>query len=150
MWHRVMSWSVVVLVVFLVGGGQGDDEKEDRAAKVMKRKLVFAHQLLEGIAVNDFKKVKTGAEGLIAASKEAAWNILPTPRYEMYSDEFRRSARDIIAAAEKNNTERAALAYVDLTLTCVKCHQHVREEGMGQLTPPLTLPRTRIVTASPE
>ena len=30
------------------------------------------------------------------------------------------------------NLDGAALSYVDMTLMCVKCHQHVRETKMGE------------------
>ena len=37
------------------------------------------------------------------------------------------SRRELIKNAEDRNLDAAALSYVDLTLTCVKCHKHVRE-----------------------
>jgi hypothetical protein len=72
--------------------------------------------------------ISSHAEELIAISKEAEWKVVKTPRYETYSNDFRREAEDLIKAAKAKNVDAAALAYVDLTLTCVKCHKHVREE----------------------
>jgi hypothetical protein len=41
-----------------------------------------------------------------------------------------RSDKALIKNAEDKNLDAAALSYVDLTLTCVKCHKHLREKGM--------------------
>jgi hypothetical protein len=73
------------------------------------------------------------AEGLLIISKQAEWKALKTPLYEVYSNEFRRKAEGLIENAKKKNVDAAALSYVDLTLTCVKCHKHVREKRMARL-----------------
>jgi hypothetical protein len=99
-------------------------------SELMRRKLAQSQKVLEGVAVNDFEKIAAGAEELIAISKEAEWQALKTPRYELYSNEFRRSAETLIKNAKDKNLDAAALTYVDLTLTCVKCHKHVREVRM--------------------
>ncbi len=53
---------------------------------------------------------------------------MKTPRYELLSNQFRDNAEDLIKKAKDKNLDGAALAYVDLTLTCVKCHKYVRDE----------------------
>jgi hypothetical protein len=45
----------------------------------------------------------------------------------VHSNDFRRSADSIVQAAKAKNLDGAALAYVDMTLTCVRCHKHVRK-----------------------
>jgi hypothetical protein len=37
--------------------------------------------------------------------------------------------------AERKNLDGVALTYVDMTLTCVKCHQHCREQKIGMMAP---------------
>jgi hypothetical protein len=60
-------------------------------------------------------------------SKEVAWRVFKTPRYELHSNEFRRGIEALAEAAKVKNVDGAALAYVDLTLTCVRCHKYVRD-----------------------
>jgi hypothetical protein len=88
--------------------------------------------VLEGIAVNDFDKIAKHGEELIFISKQAEWRVLQTPQYELHSNEFRRIADDLVRSAKAKNLDAATLAYVDLTLTCVKCHKHVREVRMAR------------------
>src|SRR5207253_4288528 len=109
--------------------------KGDPPPTAMQRKLAHAQKALEGIALNDFDGIVRSADGLLDASRDAGFQVLKTRRYELYTDEFRRAAEGMRKHARARNTDAAALSYVDLTLTCVKCHQHVREERIG-LAPP--------------
>ena len=51
----------------------------------------------------------------------------------MQSNEFRRAVENLQEKAAQKNLDGAALGYVELTLTCVKCHKYVREAGMTRL-----------------
>src|SRR5262245_31090074 len=99
----------------------------DETPALMKRKLQHSQKVLEGVAVQDYKMIERGAEELIQISKLAEWRAFKTPQYEVYSNDFRRIAGALAEHARKKNLDAAALSYVDLTLTCVKCHKHVRE-----------------------
>jgi len=106
-----------------------EPRKDDR----MKRKLASSQKVLEGIAVGDFKLIDKHAEELLLIAKEAGWKVLKTPSYELYSNDFRRHAETLMKNAKDKNLDGAALTYVELTLTCVKCHKHVREVQMTSL-----------------
>src|SRR6516165_1501127 len=105
---------VALLVALPIIGGRGEEpqkkEKETpKAAELMRKKLKHSQLILEGVALGDFKKISENADELI-------------------SNQFRDNAGDLIKKAKDKNLDGAALAYVDLTLTCVKCHKYVREE----------------------
>ena len=118
--------AVLVVVVLAAQAWQPRD-------KLMQRKLNHSQKVLEGIAVADFKLIEKHAEELLQVSKEAGWKVLNTPAYEVHSNDFRRHAEALIKNAKDKNLDGAALTYVDLTLTCVKCHKHVRETRMTSL-----------------
>src|SRR5262245_43617922 len=110
--------------------------KKDSVEVLMKKKLVQSQKVLEGIALNDPDLVAKHAQELLHIAKQAAFKeVLKTPLYDAYSLQFRNDAEDLIKSAKKKNIEAAALAYMDLTLTCVKCHKHVREKRMARLVP---------------
>jgi hypothetical protein len=104
-----------------------DDGITKELGNLMKRKLENSQKILEGIAINDFDKISKHADELIFISKQTEWKILKTAEYDVYSNQFRRNATELVDKAKEKNLDGAALAYVDLTLTCVKCHKHVRE-----------------------
>jgi hypothetical protein len=122
--------AVCLVLPALTGRGEEPKADKDKVAALMRKKLEHSQKVLEGITTQDFKMISSHAEDLIAISKETEWRVIKTPRYETHSNDFRREAEDLIKAAKEKNVDAAALAYVDLTLTCVKCHKHVREERM--------------------
>ena len=123
-------------------GGYGEEPKtaaDDPPKKVsdlMRKKLQNSQKVLEGIAVNDFKMISKHADELIDLSKQVEWKVLKTPQYEIHSNEFRRSAETLIKNAKDKNLDAAALTYVEMTLTCVRCHKYVREERTTRLDSP--------------
>jgi hypothetical protein len=127
---------LTALVLLLGVPFAGTSADKDKVPELMHRKLVKAQKVLEGIAIKDFDIIAKNAEELIAISKEAEWKVITTPRYELYSNEFRRTADALIGNAKERNLDAAALSYVDMTLTCVKCHKHVREVKMVRLDLP--------------
>lgn len=102
---------------------------------LMEKKLFAAQKILAALAQNEFGAIKENAEILNDLSKQAAWKLIETPRYEQYSDEFQRLTLRMANQAREKNLDGAALSYVDMTLICIKCHQHVREQKIG-LRPP--------------
>lgn len=146
----MMICALAVAMPTLSGHGQEPKKLNEAIAKelneLMKRKLENAQKVLEGVALRDFNKIGKHADELITISKQAEWKVLKTPEYELYSNEFRRNAEELVQKAREKNLDGTALAYVDLTLTCVKCHKHVRETRKVRLDrpePPLFLDTER-------
>jgi hypothetical protein len=95
--------------------------------KLMAKKLAHAQKVLEGIALAEFDTIESNAAELSILSKTAEFKVLKTPEYELHSNAFRRSLEEMKRGVKDRNLDTAALAYVDMTLTCVRCHKHVRE-----------------------
>src|SRR5262249_1443055 len=102
----------------------------DKEESLMRKKLTHSQKVLEGISLGNFKKISVNAEKLLAISKAAEWKADKSARYELYSSEFRRLADMLIDKAKAKDLDGATLAYVEMTLTCVKCHKRVREIKM--------------------
>lgn len=126
----ILITGALLLTLPAVSGHGGE---ADKISDLMKKKLDYSQKVLEGIAINDFDKISRNAEELIAVAKLAEWRVLKTPQYELHSNDFRRIAETIVKEGKAKNIDGAVLAYVDLTLTCVKCHKHVREVRMTGL-----------------
>jgi len=138
---RRLTVGVIALLacVPLIDGAQPPAAKstptkeKSEVAKLMRRKLENAQKLLEGIALNEFDKIEKHAGELSEISKAAEWRVLKTADYELQSNEFRRLLQDMGKNAKSKNLDGATLNYVDMTLTCVKCHKHVRETKIAKL-----------------
>ena len=96
--------------------------------QLMIAKLQNSQKLLEGIALGKFDMIEKHANELIRISKTAEWLAAhKTPRYELFCNEFQRAAEEIGTKAKAKNMDGVTLAYFDLTKSCVRCHQHLRE-----------------------
>lgn len=126
-WAQERSRNVPQPVATPQEKAKGDPKK----LTVMERKLLHAQKMLEGLAMKDFDKIDKGAEGLMECLKEATWRINDTDKYLLYSNEFLRNIEGMQKAAKKKNIDAATLSYVEMTFTCVKCHEHLRETRIG-------------------
>ena len=111
----------------------GHGAEPNKVSKIMQQKLKHSQTVLEGLALKDFKKIRKSADELLFLTKEEEWKVLRTVDYENCSNEFRRNVQGLMKNAKDENLDACALSYVELTLTCVKCHKHVREVRMGRL-----------------
>jgi hypothetical protein len=128
---------LVVLGALVIGGGSGGASQKDRVfKKLMQDKLKSSQAILEGLALADFGKMEHNADRLLSISNADEWFAYKTPEYKLFSNEFRRAADKLARSAKARNIDGAALSYVELTMTCVRCHQYVREVRMAQGGPP--------------
>ena len=133
---RVARLIVVVLVIVLGGASFGetqvrkaDKPKESTSNQLLMRdKLVQMNRILEGITLNKFDQVKDGSKTLGMISRATSWHIADaTPRYERLSKNFQEQAADLERHAKERNADAATLDLVRLNVTCMQCHQHMRE-----------------------
>lgn len=145
MWIRLFQ---VILVGALVTGAtlftsarepaQKQPEKKDKKApkpdkklvkELMQRKLEHSQKLLAALVTNDLTKAAKEAEELQLIRKEAAWLIVRTDEYDMWSKEFSVSTEGIIKAAKDKNLDAAKLRYLEMTTACFHCHAYIRDLG---------------------
>ena len=132
--RRLVSAALVLPLLVVPSSSQERTKREPDP--LMAQKLKESQALLEGLALNDLAKVQASAAELLRISKAAQFRKrLSTAKYEYHANSFQRSAEAIAEKAKAKNIDGATLAYLDLTMTCVRCHQHTREEGIG-LVPP--------------
>lgn len=127
---RVVVFSLVVGMSAVEAIGQ----QPVRLDSLMKRKLDSAQKVLASLVMEDYETVEREAQRLHLYSQESDWNVLQTREYRRISDEFRASANRMAEAAKRRNIDSAGLAYVRLTLSCIECHRHVRQQA--EVTPP--------------
>lgn len=99
---------------------------EERAA-IMKKKLAQAQKLLEGLTLQDFDKLRSAANELASLRGQAAWMAENTLEFQQLSMDFQRNIESLQRAATDKNVDASALAYIDMTMTCVKCHKHIKQ-----------------------
>jgi cytochrome c556 len=144
--RKLLVFAVAFLLTLAAQSPLPSQTSASKVDKLMKAKLQNSQKLLEGIAIGDFKKITASAEELIQLSKTAEWLLHKTPRYEMHSNEFQRAAETLIRQAKDKNMDGTTLAFFEMTMSCVRCHQHVREIRDARL-PNMPLDDSRLTGA---
>ncbi len=129
----ISSLAAVFLAVVAQAGNDPD------TSEIMQHKLLHAQFILRGIALQDFALIQTNALQLVKLSQMTGWQARQTPEYALFSMEFRRHAESLAKAAKTKNIDAAALAYTQLTFSCVSCHKHLRGDSSTRAS--LVLPR---------
>jgi hypothetical protein len=101
-------------------------EKERSASFWMERKLHLSKDLLAGITAADFDQVAASAQAMRGLNKVEAFVRSRTPGYRTQLQIFDESLAEIVKQADKDNVEGAALAFTQLTISCVNCHKQIR------------------------
>jgi cytochrome c556 len=125
--------AICVAALFLAIGviangydGQAADQNQPESFW-MKKKLEYSQNILAGIATADFERIVANAQSMRNLSKIEGFIRSQTPGYRAQLNIFQESADEIIRQAKKDNVDGAALAFTQLTISCVNCHKHLRE-----------------------
>jgi hypothetical protein len=102
-------------------------QESSKVRELMRRKLETSQGVLEAIALKDFDRVEKNAQVLIDLSRTSEWRVIQTPRYLQHSTEFQEAAERLAKNARAKNLEGTVLSYVGMTLSCVHCHEYIRE-----------------------
>ena len=93
----------------------------------MRLKLEPAKEALEGIALADFDMIAKCASTIRNLLLDEGWMVVQSDDYRRQSNEFRTIVEQLQKAAEDKNVDRATLAYVQMTIRCVQCHELLRK-----------------------
>jgi hypothetical protein len=109
----------------------GHSQQPNDLKLFMRAKLAHSQRLLEGLTTADFDMLAKHSQELALLSQATNWNVLQTQDYLQHSIAFRRAANAVTEAAKDKNLDGATLAYVDMTMKCIRCHKYVRGVGMA-------------------
>jgi hypothetical protein len=100
--------------------------KQQLSASLMRSKLEHSKNILEGLAMEDFQAISKGAKSMRNLTVLEGWFRADTARYKAQLYAFWLANDALVQAADEKNLDGAALAYTQLTISCVNCHKHVR------------------------
>ncbi len=122
----------LMLAAAFVARGQDPQRNELRA--FMRQKLDCSERILEGLTREDFTMIHKNARRLLVLSEDAQWKVSPNIHYFHLSRQFQTIAEHLIEKAGKKNLDGTTLAYMELTMNCVKCHKLVRDQRLVTMT----------------
>jgi hypothetical protein len=133
---RMLAFTAVGLVALFVGHGLAQPLKPPATtdslpippeSEAMKAKRDRAHAILDALTAGDNDALRRNAEVMsLIADMRVFVAAYKTEEYRFQAQAFKHAADDLLKAAKAKNLDGAALAYSDMTRTCVKCHTHFR------------------------
>lgn len=108
------------------GWQQDDDQIEKNSTAFMNRKLDYSREIVAGLATEDFERISKAAQDMMLLSHEADWKVVTTKQYLKASSDFRETTSRLRDISREKNLDGATLAYFEVTLNCVRCHQQLR------------------------
>jgi cytochrome c556 len=118
----------LALLVCIAGGicAAAEPADESKASYWMEKKLEYNQRIMRGLSTEDFAEIGKAARSMQALSQLERWVRGGVPDYRAQLAIFQNANQELIRTAENRNLDGAALAYVQLTLSCVNCHKVVR------------------------
>lgn len=101
-------------------------DTESPLSGFMHAKLDASNRILEGLVIDNMKKVKSGADALLQMSDAEQWRASNDMLYLQHSRTFRESVTALQEKAGRGSVDGVALAWMDVTLNCIRCHEWVR------------------------
>jgi cytochrome c556 len=116
----------LLATVLVVGVGAEDPKPDEEPSFWMKKKMEYSEQILHGLAKEDYELIAKNARSMKALSQMEKWVRASLPEYRAQLRIFENANEQLIRSADAEQLDGAALAYVQLTLSCVNCHKVVR------------------------
>ena len=116
----------------LFAGTKPSDTQAGKASGVkdaMRQKVAYSQQVLVGLTLEDYGLIANNAEKLVELSNKTNWYSRQVPEYDLFLNEFRRNAQELMKAGQQNNLDAASLAYVQMVMSCVSCHKFIRKSS---------------------
>ena len=102
------------------------DDPDPVLKKFMRQKLRASNQILEGLCTEDLEMVSDGSDTLMKMSGEEHWRVSNDIMYRRYSTEFMHAVEELQQEAKDNDMNGTSMAWVNVTMKCLKCHEWVR------------------------
>ncbi len=147
-----IACSVVCLtVICCLSGVRGDEPGKDEPGKDkpatdasqaetdnqpmsfwMAKKLDHSQGILRALAESDFESIAEHAHQLERLNKVEGFVRRRNPEYTAHLQFFARISKELAQQAERENIDGATLAFNQMTVSCVRCHQTLRQHDQAQ------------------
>ena len=113
-----------------------EQAKEQPLSKFMKQKLVSSEQILRGLMMDDMQLVQSSAKKLLRMSRSEGWRASNDMLYLQHSIKFQNAADDLLNKAKARSMDGVSLAWIKVTMSCINCHEWVRDTALADITVP--------------
>ncbi len=117
---------ILVVAATTIGSAQ-----RPSLGELMREKLMHAETLVGAVVLGNHVQIEQSAAEMVRLSEATTWSPLQTPEYLHHASDFRVAALSLADEARARDIDGVSLAYMEMTLSCVQCHKHVRGARRG-------------------
>ena len=100
--------------------------------RVMREKLAHSQAILGAVVTSDWATLNRESRALAKATEDPTWILMTAPEYLRQSDAFMKAVQRLIEASARKDLDAAADAQVELTRSCVQCHQYLTRRRLAR------------------
>ena len=112
---------------------EGEDDDDAPLSVFMQQKLDASSEILKGLMIEDYKLIQKNADVLLKMSRQERWRASNDMMYLQNSNQFRNTVEELRTKAIRKSTDGASLAWVNVTMSCIQCHNWVRNIMLADL-----------------
>lgn len=101
----------------------------------MEQKLEYSKRLMEGLARADFDSLVANGRAMHGLTQIEGFARGRVEGYRDHLRAFQFANEELIRHAEKDNLEGATLAFTQMTVSCVNCHNLIRKPAGAAVKP---------------
>lgn len=124
---RVIGLGVLTAFCWAVFSVAAVAEDPKKTPPLMSQKLTQVQDLVAGLVTNNLKLVEDSADVLYRISKLDQWMKYGDEDYRQMTKSFQTAVGSISLQAKDGNLEGAALYYNQANITCIQCHNLMRD-----------------------
>lgn len=124
----VTSTVIVLFLAFALIAQERPETEEEASRQRMQRKLRLSQDVLEALTTEDYELLGRSAKELRDLA-ESQWTEIDTPEYRAHLKNFWVVTEGMQTAAEKESVDRAAITYLQMTRSCLNCHEYLRHNA---------------------
>ena len=109
---------------------QDEKPKDRRLSTFMQQKLNASNEILRGLMTDDLELVEENADKLLDMSREEKWRASNDMMYLQHSSQFGNAVDELREKAKDGSMDGASLAWINVTMSCIQCHNWVRNTIM--------------------
>jgi hypothetical protein len=122
----IIPFALLLLLAIPSSAEDKPQPPEKKASVWMEQKLLYSKVILEGLTEENYEKIQLGAKAMSYLGHLEKWAHSDRPDYQRELKNFELANQLLIKQAQKKNLEATTFAYTLLTVSCVRCHDVVR------------------------
>jgi hypothetical protein len=128
---RSLGLVSLIVVMSASSWGMAQEDKSKKEEKDpsfwMKQKLTNSERILEGLAKGDLDMVNKNATAMQALNRIEHFVRRDPVAYRTQLHIFQFSVDELVRTSKEDNLDGAALAFTQMTISCVNCHKQIRK-----------------------